>query len=70
MHEITSHHLPQRGDQVEAWITRWRDVWKDSSAEWFAVNDLLDDYGERSDLRIPLAGEVHINDDHTTAQVP
>ena len=37
-------HQPMRGDAVEAWIKRQRNCYDQGSDEWYALDDMLDDY--------------------------
>jgi hypothetical protein len=57
-------HQARRGDDVEAWVKRWRD--ESTSAyggtAWAALDDMLDDYRLRSDLGTPLDAEVRERD--------
>jgi hypothetical protein len=53
---------PRRGDEVEAWIKRYRDTHGDPAdgyqSAWYALDDLLDDYRDHADTGTPLGREV------------
>lgn len=60
-------HRAQRGDDVEAWLKRWRDEFLHPADEfnravWGALDDLLDDYRLHADTGMPLSGEVRERD--------
>lgn len=46
------------GDDVENWIRRWRSAYLDTAAEWFALNDLLEDYVAHADMGVPLSEDI------------
>lgn len=50
--------IPARDDDVETWITRWRDAYFAADEEWFALNDLLEDYGRHADTGTPLTEDI------------
>lgn len=57
-------HQPYRGDDVEVWIRRERDKYKDfryydicANASYFALDNLLDDYRLHADTGVPLLSE-------------
>jgi len=51
---------PRRGDEVEAWIKRFRDSYSDHGweDEWAALDDLLDDYRLHADTGTSLSQDV------------
>jgi len=36
--------LPQRGDDVETWLKRQRDLYPKNTRQWSCIDDLLDNY--------------------------
>jgi hypothetical protein len=58
-----SEHRPERGDQVEAYIKRWRDRFEGDASSYAlagrgVLDDLLDDYRLHADTGTPLAVDV------------
>lgn len=53
-----SKHQARRGDEIEAWIKRTRDVYARADECWHAIDGLLDDYRLHADTGTPLSGEV------------
>lgn len=56
---------PRRGDEVEAWIKRTRDLYNRQGRygdviAWNALDDLLDDYRLHADTGQPL--DVHVSE--------
>jgi hypothetical protein len=52
---------PERHDDVDRWIKRYRDNWErwgGRTAEWYALDDLLDDYRRHADTGTPLDQDV------------
>lgn len=45
----SSQLLPQRGDDVEAWLKRRRDSFPKNTRQWSCIDDLLDDYRLHAD---------------------
>jgi hypothetical protein len=41
---IAQEHQPRRGDEVDAFIKTARDKYDYQSPQWYALDDLLDDY--------------------------
>ena len=41
--------LPQRGDDVEAWLKRQRDSYPKNTRQWSCIDDLLDNYRLHAD---------------------
>jgi hypothetical protein len=56
MADSADQFRPERGDDVEAWIRRWRDML--DGDRWIAVDSMLDDYRLHADTGTPLSGEV------------
>ena len=54
--EAKPSNIPRRGDQVEVWLTYWREML--SGNEWPAVNVMLLDYQRHADQAIPLSQEI------------
>lgn len=42
-------HQPRRGDLVEAWIKKQRDMYPPTDEEWTGLDNLLDEYREAAD---------------------
>src|SRR3954471_5116425 len=55
---VTERQRPQRGSDVEAWIKRYRETYRDSIGQttgaWWAIDGLLDDYQDHADSSTPL----------------
>lgn len=47
--EASGQFMPQRGDDVEAWLKRQRDSYPRNTRQWSAIDDLLDDYRLHAD---------------------
>lgn len=68
---LTAGHLARRGDDVEAWLKRWRNrhpnkgVW---AAAWHAIDNMLDDYRLHADTGTPLGEDVRELEDPETRQ--
>ena len=64
--------IPARSDGVENWLRRWRDAYLGSDAEWFAINDVLDDYVLHADMGMPLTRVFRTGAglEHTSTTVP
>jgi hypothetical protein len=45
---------PRRGDAVEAWLKRRRDEYAPDIQAWHAINNLLDEWREKSDYGLAL----------------
>lgn len=56
--ERLHHGHPQRGDDVEAWIRRFRDRIDPTRVSWGVVDDLLDDYRLHADTGTPLTEDA------------
>ena len=58
--EIGFH--PERGDQVDRWLKKWRDSFpqgvQGTSHGWHVVDDILNDYREHADTGTPLDAEI------------
>lgn len=59
------NHQPKRGDEVEAWLKRRRDVYAEAReydgyarGAWFLWDDALDDYRLHADTGTPLSEDV------------
>ena len=50
--------IPTREDDVAEWIKKWRETFGDKSPQWYAIDDMLDDYREHADTGTPLNHEV------------
>ena len=48
--------IPQRDDQVEAWLESWLDMLDGDG--WIAVNGMLEDYRCYADQAVPLSQEA------------
>lgn len=58
-YDLPEAHVPHRGSDVEAYIKARRDSFMQlEDAEWFALDDLLDDYRYRADLGLDLLSEI------------
>lgn len=51
---------PAYGDDTETWLRRWRDAYCDADPEWFALNDLIEDYLAHADARAPLSVDIRL----------
>lgn len=49
-----SIHMPRRGDEVDQYLKRQRDIYPETSNEWDALNAVVDDYRLRSDQGLNL----------------
>jgi len=54
---------PRRGDDVDRWLKRWRDRYREDGGEWEpiaygAIDDMLDDYRLHAGTGTPLDEEV------------
>lgn len=50
--------IPARGDSVEEWLERKRDILRKDSLLWHTVNDLLEDYRDHADTGTDLSSVV------------
>jgi hypothetical protein len=50
--------VPFMQEDIEIWIRRWRDTYAGSDAEWFALNDLLEDYLAHADASARLSVDI------------
>jgi hypothetical protein len=55
---LTVRHRPRRGDDVEAWLKRWRDEMDPGSEAVSILDGMLDDYRLRADTGTLLDAEV------------
>lgn len=59
---LQGEHEARRGSDVEAWIKRYREQFRDSSGAltgaWYAIDGLLDDYREHADCGVGLGEKV------------
>jgi len=59
---LVEPHRPMRGSDIDVWIKRWRDSFRESDGSrtgvWYALDDLLDNYREHADTGTPLVDEV------------
>lgn len=53
--EAPARHQPRRGDDVEAWLKRWRGML--GGSRWLAVDAMLDEYRLHADTGTPLDGD-------------
>lgn len=53
---MSDTHRPQRGDDVEAWLRRWRDrqLGNGEEAAYLAIDKMLDRYRECADYGLTL----------------
>lgn len=49
-----SRHQPVRGDDVEAWLKRHRNLYVPDSPAWSALDAALDHYREKADYGLRL----------------
>lgn len=56
---VNTPHRPDRTDDVAQWIRKTRDGYQEKTAEWYALDFLLDDYRLHADVGKPLSVEVH-----------
>lgn len=54
---LADEHQPERGDDIDAWLRRRRDLWPEGGEGWRAINGLLDRYRECSDYGLTLRAE-------------
>lgn len=55
----TEDHVAMRGDEVDAWLTRWRDQWEDDEPEYQVLTEVIVDYRLHADTGTPLSLPVH-----------
>jgi hypothetical protein len=56
--ELIRQARPERGNDAAAWLKACRDGWPRNSAEWRALDGVLDGYRLAADTGTPLGGEV------------
>jgi hypothetical protein len=60
---MSERHEPHRGDEVERWLTGWRDAFPADGLGvhlivWQTIDDMVEDYRVHADTGTPLDAEV------------
>lgn len=59
--ETQQQALPRRGDDVEQWLKRERDLCARDNEQWHCLDFMLEDYRLHADTGTPLSEEVRIS---------